>query len=227
MTKALILDCDGVIADTSAAHIDAANTGFAEAGVDVTWDEAMYARVSATAGLRGQLKAYFGRFGWPGGEADNIDLVDRIEAAHNRRFIERVRDGKVALRSDLISLIEHATGRAWRLAVCSEDHADLAAACVSRLGLGLSSRISIVLGGDAGLEPRPDPAPYLTIAEQMGVSPSDCTAIVARPFGVMAAKNAGFHALGLVGPGDNPLAFGGTPTIHSLDAAALEASLAA
>ena len=227
MIRSLVLDCDGVLADTTAAHLAAANSAFAAAGLDLSWDEAMYQRVSATAGLRGQVAAYFGRFGWPGGEADNQQLLDKIEAAHKRAFIGLVRAGGATLREDVPSLLDWASGLGWKLGICSDNHADLASACVSRLGLGGASKVSVVMGSEAGLKTRPDAGIYTRIAERLAEEPAACTAIVARPFGAMAARAAGLQAIALAGPSASPVNFGGARIITSLDPGALDTALAA
>ncbi|MEM9740352.1 MAG: HAD family hydrolase [Pseudomonadota bacterium] len=217
MSKVLILDCDGVFAHTTQAHLNAANAAFAQVGLDLRWDGAMYARVSLTAGFRGQVLAYFGRFGWPGGEADNGDLITAVETAHMRHFISTVRAGEVPLRDDLGQLIDAAVAAGWTLAVCTDDHADLASACISRLGLSRASAIGVVAGSDSGHTPRPDSAIYETIAGLLGVDLDGAHAIVSKPFGAMAAKAAGIDVSVLVGTQANPAAYGGGHLIQSLD----------
>jgi len=217
MSKAIILDCDGVLAQTADAHLKAANAAFAAAGLDIIWDAAMYQRVSATAGFRAQTTAYFGRFGWPGGEADNVELLDAIEAEHARQFISLARAGEIELRNDAIALLKHASSQGMKIAVCSDDAPELGSGCVSRLGLGLASAIAVVAGGNSDQKPRPDPSIYAGIASQLGATPDVCTAIVAKPVGAMAAKAAGMEVCVLSDGSGTPSNIPGSRVISSLD----------
>jgi len=221
MGKALILDCDGVLAETQAAHIACANAALMEAGLSLTWDKALYARLSQTAGVRHQAEAYFGRFGWPGGEAGNRELLDRIETTHRREFVRLARNGEIPLREDVGDLIDFASAAGWAVAVCTDDHADLASACVSRLGLKRASMVQLVVSGRDVERPRPGGAIYQHAAEGLGLAPSDCTAVIARPLGAMAAKSAGLAFIALPGTGANPLSFSGGRVVEGLSPAGL------
>ncbi|MEO0784283.1 MAG: HAD family hydrolase [Pseudomonadota bacterium] len=227
MARALILDCDGVLAHTEATHIACANKAFSDAGLDTSWDETLYARVTQTAGFRGQLTAYFGRFGWPKGEADNQDLLDQLTTRHRDLFVAAVRSGAVPLRDDVPELIDFAVSAGWKLAVCTDDHPDIASASVSRLGLQRASAIGVVVGGPDVQRPRPDPGLYLAVAERLGLAPEDCTAVVSRPFGAMAARSAGLTVSALAGPAANAASFGGAAMISKLDAGPQGLNLAA
>jgi beta-phosphoglucomutase-like phosphatase (HAD superfamily) len=216
MGKALILDCDGVLAETQAAHISCANAAFVDTELSLTWDEALFARLSQTAGVRHQAEAYFGRFGWPGGEAGNHELLGRIEEAHRKEFVRLARDGEIPLREDVGDLIDFASAAGWAVAVCTDDHADLASVCVSRLGLKRASMVQLVVSGRDVERQRPDGAVYRHAAERLGLAPSDCTAVIARPFGALAAKSAGLAFIALPGVGVNPLSFAGGRVVEAL-----------
>ena len=70
---ALIFDCDGVLADTERdGHRPAFNQAFAEAGLDIVWDEAEYARRLQIGGGKERI-------------ASVIDDPDQVLALHKRK----------------------------------------------------------------------------------------------------------------------------------------------
>lgn len=214
MTEALILDCDGVLAITEPAHLAAANAGFEAAGLDVRWDEAMFARLSQTAGLRAQATAYFARFGWPGGEADNTDLLDMLEAVHLKAFREGVRRGEVVLRDGVGDLIDRADHAGLKVAVCSDDHVDAAMACLSLLGLQRASKVSVMVGRPEVARGKPEPDLYLAAAERLGVSPAACLVVDDTSAGCAAGVKAGMAvAAAPLTAGASPQAFPGVKAV--------------
>ena len=216
MSEALILDCDGVLAITEPAHLAAANAAFEAAGLELRWDEAMFARLSQTAGMRAQAKAYFSRFGWPGGEADNSELLDAIETAHLKAFREGVRRGEVVLRDGAGDLIDAAAKGGLKVAVCSDDHADAAMACLSLLGLQLASKVSVMLGRSDVERGKPEPDLYLAAAERLGVAPDACLVIDDTASGVSAGAKAGMTVIAApLMLGASPQAFPGAKSVVS------------
>lgn len=211
MAEALILDCDGVLAITEPAHLAAANVAFAEVGLDLTWDEAMYARLVQTAGMRAQCAAYFSRFGWPGGEADNTELLDAIEQAHLKAFRAGVRAGEVVLREGAAELIDRAAQAGLKVAVCSDDHVDAAMACLSLLGLQRASKVAVMLGRSDVARGKPEPDLYLKAANRLGVAPSACLLVDDTVSGCAAGVKAGMIVIAApLMAGASPQAFPGT-----------------
>ncbi|MCI4645014.1 MAG: HAD-IA family hydrolase [Hyphomonadaceae bacterium] len=220
MADALILDCDGVLAITEPAHLGAANAAFEAAGLELRWDEAMFARLVQTAGMRAQCAAYFSRFGWPGGEADNTDLLDRIETAHLKAFREAVRGGQVVLREGAADLVEAAASAGQKIAVCSDDHADAAMACLSLLGLQRASQVSVMVGRSDVSRGKPEPDLYLEAASRLAASPAACLVVDDTASGCAAGVKAGMQVIAApLVAGANAQAFPGAKScVSALDA---------
>ncbi len=216
MTEALILDCDGVLAITEPAHLAAANAAFEAAGLDLRWDEAMFARLSQTAGLRAQARAWFARFGWPGGEADNTELLDTLEAVHLKAFREGVRRGEVVLREGAGNLIDRAAHAGLKVAVCSDDHVDAAMACLSLLGLQRASKVSVMVGRPDVARGKPEPDLYLMAAERLGVAPEACLVVDDTASGCSAGVKVGMTVVAApLMAGASPQAFPGVKVVVS------------
>ena len=61
--EALLFDVDGTLADTERdGHRVAFNAAFDEAGLDWTWDEALYGRLLAVTGGKERIRYYLERF---------------------------------------------------------------------------------------------------------------------------------------------------------------------
>lgn len=79
--------------------------------------------------------------------------------------------------------------------------------CTRPLALARLGAAGLVLGPGVGLvtverTPRgkPDPAPYLLAAAELGMAPRDCVVLEDAPAGIVAGQAAGMHVVG-VGPG--------------------------
>ena len=79
---ALIFDCDGVLADTERdGHRPAFNQAFAEAGLDVVWDDEEYGRRLQIGGGKERIASLFDDAGEPVIRADPYGWNDRVAVA--------------------------------------------------------------------------------------------------------------------------------------------------
>ena len=111
---ALIFDCDGVLADTERdGHRPAFNQAFAEAGMDVVWDEEEYGRRLKIGGGKERIASLF----------DDPDAErERILALHKRKtavYKEIVRSGSLPGRPGIARIVGEARAAGWMLAVAS------------------------------------------------------------------------------------------------------------
>jgi len=66
LLKALIFDCDGVLADTERdGHRVAFNRAFQEKGYTFTWDVDLYGELLKVSGGKERMRHYFIQHGWP------------------------------------------------------------------------------------------------------------------------------------------------------------------
>ena len=64
--KALIFDCDGVLADTERdGHRVAFNKAFAARGLEIDWDVELYGKLLEVSGGKERMRHYFAQYGWP------------------------------------------------------------------------------------------------------------------------------------------------------------------
>lgn len=194
MLKALILDCEGVLTDCATARLIAANAAFKACGLDTVWDEAVMMRLSQTAGFAAQAAAWFDRFGWPGGEADNTSLIAKLCKVRDAAFIAEVRSGCVSLGDGAGELLQTARDRGFRIAVCGEESARCVTASISLLGLGGSAVVDVALGGEDVEQRKPAPDIYLLAAARLGVEPLACLVVEDTQAGLRAVQAAGMSA---------------------------------
>jgi HAD superfamily hydrolase (TIGR01509 family) len=191
--KALLFDCDGVLADTERdAHRVAFNQAFELAGLDVHWNVDQYGGLLRVAGGKERLRAYFEASGWPEDAAGRDELVRRLHALKTRCFEEIVESGEVRMRSGIARIIDAASAAGLTLAVCStSSEQSVEALLKSVVGAARSRKFAGVFAGDRVPEKKPDPAIYLLACAELAVAPADCLAIEDSRNGLRAAVAAG------------------------------------
>lgn len=191
--KALLFDCDGVLADTERdAHRVAFNRAFELAGLDVQWGVDQYGELLRVAGGKERLRAHFDVAGWPVDAAGRDDLVRRLHALKTQCFKEIVESGGVQIRSGIARIIDAAYAAGLKLAVCStSSEKSVGALLHSVVGPARSRKFSGVFAGDRVPRKKPDPAIYLLACAELGVAPADCLAVEDSRNGLRAAVAAG------------------------------------
>lgn len=83
---------------------------------------------------------------------------------------------------------------AGRWAVCTSGTEKIARARLLAAGLPMPG---IMVSADQVIQGKPDPEPYLRTAQSLGVLPIACLVIEDSPAGILSAKTAGIHTIGL------------------------------
>lgn len=188
--RAVILDCDGVLADTERLHLDAFREALAPRGIDVTEEEyrtrllGLDDRACAAAVLRSAGAA----------TDDEVDaFVRRKRALYARRL-----DAGVPVVSGVIPFLRR-NARTRALAVVS-------GACraeVTRIvdHLGVADLIGVVVAAEDVGRPKPHPEPYLQALDRLRrrgpLDPEACAVVEDSPVGMRSARAAGMRVIGL------------------------------
>ena len=197
MTRALILDCDGVLADTERnGHLPAFNQTFAEFGVPVHWTDDDYREKVLIGGGKERMASlltpsFVARAGLP---ADAAGQQAAIAAWHRRKtelYLELVASGAVPPRPGVARVVDEALAAKWTVAVASTSAESSVRATLKRaVGTARAQAVSVFAGD---VVPRKKPAPdiYLLALKSLGL-PSDSAVVVEDSRnGLLAAASAG------------------------------------
>lgn len=195
--KALIFDCDGVIAETEAdGHRVAFNRVFAEENLPVEWDIDTYGEKLKVAGGKERMRTLFTN---PDFQKEVGDIHEYIKKLHKRKtdiYMEMIEKGQLPGRPGVKRLAQEAQQRDIKLAIGStsnERGVNLLARHV--LGDRVYSYFEVILAGDVVSRKKPDPEIYLLAAEKLAVRPEECCVIEDTENGVAAAKRAGMKCV--------------------------------
>ncbi|NKZ10789.1 HAD-IA family hydrolase [Mycolicibacterium septicum DSM 44393] len=194
--RALIFDCDGVLADTEKdGHRVAFNQAFRDLGIPVQWSVNDYGPLLAVGGGKERLRAFLtpDRLAQLGISSDQSQLGVLVHNLHQRKssaYQDLIRSGAIAARPGVARLAHEALSTGWAVAIASTSAVGSVQA-VSRhvFGRGLAEQIPI-LAGDVVARKKPAPDIYLIAAAKLAVQPSDCIAIEDSPVGCAAAVSA-------------------------------------
>lgn len=184
---AVIFDMDGVLIDSEPVHQAATDEVAQRWGLPPVTAEVF-------------VQYFYGRTDYSGfldylsavGRTDLCvqELIDANAAAYARRFPNDVRPFP-----DAMLALQEASARGYRLAIVSGGRNSEIAAVVERFGL--ASLLDVTVGGDDVPAGKPDPAPYLTGAERLGLAPQQCLVIEDSPAGIASAIAAGMRCLAI------------------------------
>ena len=184
MLKALLFDVDGTLADTDPTHVLAFGRYLEPFGLSV--DEAFYrTRIS------GRTNAAIFADLFPDRSPDeHARLGDEKEALY------RALASELAPLQGLPALLDWARANGCRLAaVTNGPRLNLAHALD---GLRIADRFDVLVAREDVARGKPDPLPYVTALERLGLAAGDAVAFEDSPAGVSAAKAAGLFTFGLL-----------------------------
>jgi HAD superfamily hydrolase (TIGR01509 family) len=203
MSKALIFDCDGVLADTEQfGHLPAFNQMWKEFGVPWEWSVEEYGRKLKIGGGKERMASLFQDPEFlkvfPGPETEEA-RKEMVEAWHKRKsaiYKEIIQSRKIPPRSGVKRLSEEALSKSWVLAVASTSAKESVEAVLRHaMGDETAHRFSLVLAGDVVTAKKPAPDIYILTARELGVSPRECVVIEDSNNGLLAASAAGMKCI--------------------------------
>lgn len=195
--KALIFDCDGVLAETERdGHRVAFNKTFADKGYKIEWDVAQYKELLKVGGGKERMRHFFEHEGWPAGTTDADALIKELHKAKTDCYMRIVESGELPLRPGVARLVDEAIASGVKLAVCSTSNERAVNAVVETLlGTRRKARFSVILAGDVVSRKKPDPEIYALVLERLGIAPTEGVVIEDNRNGLLAAKGAGLHCV--------------------------------
>ena len=179
---ALAFDMDGLLLDTERIARDAFEAACREAG----WpspDRAVYARC---IGGRGEnegaiLRAGYGPdFPW-----------EAVRDGWRRRYRDHVEQRAVPVKPGALELLSYCRENGIPCGLATSTRSELAR---TKLALaGLDRYFAVRVTGDMVRRGKPEPEPYLTVADRLGAPPGQCWAFEDSSAGVRSACAAGFE----------------------------------
>ncbi len=200
--RAVVFDCDGVLADTERyGHLPAFNAVFAEFGLPLRWSEEEYGERLRIAGGKERMASaltpdVIRAAGLPD---DPAALAAHVAAWHRRKteiYTEMARAGRLPPRPGVSRLIAEAQDAGWRLAVASTSaEASVRAILDMAAGHERAARFDAVLAGDVVARKKPAPDIYLLALRRLGADPADVVVVEDSRNGLEAATAAGLRCL--------------------------------
>lgn len=183
--RAVIFDCDGLLADTETPDFEAWRTLYAEHGL--TLDLQDWAQTIGTAKGHGTPD-------WHAALAESVGSgYDREAITARRRAHYGAAIEALTPMPGVVALLDALDAEGIPCAVASNAER----VWVERvLGItGLSSRFAAIAAVNEVAHPKPAPDVYLLAARRLGVAPENCTAFEDSPHGLAAAHTAGMFTI--------------------------------
>lgn len=195
--QALLLDCDGVLAETERdGHRVAFNRAFAEHGLDVEWSAELYGELLQVAGGKERMRAWFARAGWPVAATERDAFIRLLHGTKTRHFMSIVEAGGLRARPGVRRIVDEAFASGVRVAICStSDERSVRAVSRAVLGADRAARLAGVFAGDQVSRKKPDPDIYLLAARKLDLAPEGCLVIEDSEMGLRAALGAGMRCV--------------------------------
>ncbi len=201
--KALLFDCDGVLADTERyGHLPAFNRMWQECGVAWQWSAIEYGCKLRIGGGKERMASLFDDPTFRAAVAVPDDAAARkalLADWHERKsciYREIIESGSIPARAGVKRIAEEALQAGWLLGVASTSaQSSVDAVLRHAMGAELAKKFSIVLAGDIVAKKKPSPEIYLLAAERLGVDANECVVIEDSANGLTAAKDAGMHCI--------------------------------
>jgi HAD superfamily hydrolase (TIGR01509 family) len=201
VTSALILDCDGVLADTELhGHLVAFNQTFEEFGLPVRWSVDDYKRKVLIGGGKERLASlltpeFVAAAGLP---ADPEGQRAAVAAWHRRKtelYLDLVARGAVPPRPGVARLVGEALAAGWLVAVASTSAAPSVRATLARAVGPQTARDVTVFAGDVVPAKKPAPDIYQLALQTLGVPARQAIVVEDSRNGLLAAVGAGLTCL--------------------------------
>ena len=203
MKRALIFDCDGVLADTERdGHLVAFNRMWREAGVDWQWSLEQYAEKLKIGGGKERLSSlakdddFRAAFDVPVSESEWSNTVAGWHKRKTELYKQLIDSGAIPGRPGVRRLAREAHDRGWVLAVCSTSALASVQAVLSYvMGEELAGQFAGVFAGDIVAAKKPAPDIYNIAAATLHLDPAGCVVVEDSRNGLLAARAAGMPCI--------------------------------
>jgi dihydroxyacetone kinase phosphoprotein-dependent L subunit len=199
--RALILDCDGVLADTERyGHLPAFNQTFAEFGLPVQWSVADYGEKLRIGGGKERMASlltpeFVAAAGLP---ADAEGQQAAVAAWHKRKtaiYAELISSGAVPTRPGVARVVAEALAAGWPVAVASTSAEPSVRATLEHAVGAEHARAVSVFAGDIVPHKKPAPDIYLLALSSLGLPADRVVVIEDSRNGLLAATRAGLTCM--------------------------------
>jgi HAD superfamily hydrolase (TIGR01509 family) len=199
MTRALLFDCDGVLADTERdGHLVAFNQMWRELGVPWQWTLEQYAEKLKIGGGKERIASladdgdFRAAYAVPASRDAWLETVGQWHRRKSEIFKQLVASGAIPGRPGVRRLAREALDAGWTVAVCSTSAlASVQAVLAHVVGVDTAAGFAGVFAGDIVKAKKPAPDIYNYAAEQLDLSPHACVVIEDSRNGLLAATAAG------------------------------------
>lgn len=196
--KALIFDCDGVLAETERdGHRVAFNTAFEENGITAKWSVEEYGKLVNISGGKERMVAYFNKHpNIISNEQINGNYIQKLHKRKTQVFMEMSAKGKLPSRLGIKRIIKEAHDEGVLLFVCSTSHKKSVSELLrSNLGEEYLKWFTELLCGDIVTNKKPSPDIYNLVREKYALKGTECFVVEDSRNGLLAAKAAGMNCL--------------------------------
>lgn len=184
MLKALIFDMDGTLVHSDPVHLRAFASVLAPEGIMI--DEAVYK--NSIVGRTNE--AIFASLLPHRSKAEHIDLADRKEAAF------RAIASDLQPLAGLVDLLDKVIARGLRIGLVTNAPRLNAEHMLS--ALGIQKYFNAIVTIEDVARGKPDPLPYLTALDRLGIDADEAIVFEDSPSGIKAAKAAGIFSCGVL-----------------------------
>lgn len=196
--KAVIFDCDGVLAETEKdGHRVAFNQVFDEEDLGVQWEIEEYGELVEVAGGKERMKHYF-QHNAEKGKNKTVDdaLIAKMHKRKTDVFTKLVEEGRMPAREGTARIIDEAYKAGMKLFVCSTSNEQSVISLIKALfGEERYQKFDAILAGDIVKAKKPAPDIYNMVKEHYGLSGEECIVVEDSRNGLLAAKAAGMHCV--------------------------------
>ncbi|MBD3821587.1 MAG: HAD family hydrolase [Thiotrichales bacterium] len=196
--QALLFDVDGTLADTERdGHRVAFNMAFEDAGLDWSWDEALYGELLAVTGGKERIRFYLDKFNTDFEKPENFDdFVKGLHESKTNFYTQLMAEGKIPLRTGVERLIKEAREAGMRMAVVTTTTpANVTALLESTLGPDSESWFEVIAAGDIVPAKKPAPDIYHWALAQMNLTPEDAIAFEDSSNGIQSSAAANLKTI--------------------------------
>jgi HAD superfamily hydrolase (TIGR01509 family) len=196
--QALLFDVDGTLADTERdGHRVAFNMAFEDAGLDWSWDEALYGELLAVTGGKERIRFYLDKFNTDFEKPENFDdFVKGLHESKTNFYTQLMAEGKIPLRTGVERLIKEAREAGMRMAVVTTTTpANVTALLESTLGPDSESWFEVIAAGDIVPAKKPAPDIYHWALDQMNLTPEDAIAFEDSSNGIQSSAAANLKTI--------------------------------